>query len=47
MPDGRITNVTENLNVNFWNEDHDTPNTPSSYGTAGWTSDDRYVQQSD
>ncbi len=43
IPDGRITNLTGKLGVNFQQEDHDTPNTPFSYGIAGWVKDDKYV----
>lgn len=43
IPDGKATNLTANLKVNFWQEDHDTPNTPFPYGVAGWTRDDREV----
>ncbi len=43
VSDGRMTNLTSKLGVNFWQEDHDTPNTPSSYGNAGWTKDDKYA----
>jgi dipeptidyl aminopeptidase/acylaminoacyl peptidase len=41
--DGKITNLTRNLGVNFWREEHDSPSTPPSYGTAGWTADGKYV----
>jgi dipeptidyl aminopeptidase/acylaminoacyl peptidase len=43
IPDCKIVNLTRNLGVNFWREDHDSPSTPPSYGSAGWTSDDKYV----
>lgn len=43
IPDGKIVNLTRNLGVNFWREDHDSPSTPPSYGAAGWTADDKYV----
>jgi dipeptidyl aminopeptidase/acylaminoacyl peptidase len=43
IADGARTNLTAKLGVNFWREDHDTPNLPPSYGTAGWTADDRTV----
>ncbi|QQS45609.1 MAG: S9 family peptidase [Acidobacteriota bacterium] len=43
VPDGKRTNLTAGLGVKFWREDHDTPNTPFPYGSAGWTTDDRYV----
>jgi hypothetical protein len=43
LADGVRVNLTENLGLNFWREDHDTPNLPPAYGTAGWTADDRSV----
>jgi len=43
VADGRVVNLTRNLGVNFFNEDNDTPDVPSSYGLAGWTKDDRDV----
>jgi dipeptidyl aminopeptidase/acylaminoacyl peptidase len=43
VSDGARVNLTENLGLNFWREDHDTPNVPPAYGTAGWTADDRSV----
>lgn len=43
IPDGRKANLTAKLGVKFWREDHDTPNTPFPYGSAGWTKDDRHV----
>jgi dipeptidyl aminopeptidase/acylaminoacyl peptidase len=43
IADGSNTNLTKNLNVNFYNEENDTPSTPGSYGIAGWTKDDRDV----
>jgi dipeptidyl aminopeptidase/acylaminoacyl peptidase len=36
-------NLTKSLGVNFWDEDNDSPSTPSPYGTAGWVKDDKYV----
>jgi dipeptidyl aminopeptidase/acylaminoacyl peptidase len=36
-------NLTKALRVNIYNEDHDYPNDPNSYGTAGWTEDDEYL----
>ena len=42
IPDGRVTNVTRNLDVAFWNEEHDSPSAPGSHGNAGWTKDDKY-----
>ncbi len=38
-----IRNLTKELSVAFHDEEHDTPNTPNSYGAAGWTKDDKYV----
>ena len=43
LSDGLRVNLTERLNVNFWREDHDSPGLPGSYGSAGWTADDRTV----
>jgi dipeptidyl aminopeptidase/acylaminoacyl peptidase len=43
IADGRIVNLTRNLPVRFFNEENDTPQTPGSYGIAGWTKDDRDV----
>ena len=43
IADGTTTNLTKNLNVNFYNEDNDLPDTPGPYGVAGWTKDDRDV----
>jgi dipeptidyl aminopeptidase/acylaminoacyl peptidase len=43
IPECKIVNLTKNLGVKFWREDHDSPSTPPSYGSAGWTSDDKYV----
>jgi dipeptidyl aminopeptidase/acylaminoacyl peptidase len=43
LSDGLRVNVTERINVTFWREDHDSPSAPGSYGSAGWTADDRTV----
>ncbi|HTF37211.1 MAG TPA: prolyl oligopeptidase family serine peptidase, partial [Blastocatellia bacterium] len=43
IPDGKIVNLTRSLGVSFWREDHDSPSTPPAYGSAGWTSDDKYA----
>lgn len=43
LPDGKITNLTTKLGVAFWQVDDDHPDTPPSYGSAGWVKDDRYV----
>lgn len=45
--DGKTVNLTANLGVNFYQEDHDTPNTPFAYGQALWTRDDKYVLVND
>jgi dienelactone hydrolase len=38
-----IRSLTKELKVAFYDEEHDTPDTPSSYGLAGWTTDDQYL----
>ncbi len=38
-----LRNLTKELSVAFYDEEHDTPDTPGSYGLAGWTTDDRYL----
>ncbi|HEX3880222.1 MAG TPA: prolyl oligopeptidase family serine peptidase [Bryobacteraceae bacterium] len=43
VPDGKITNLTSGLQVKFWNEEDDHPDTPPAYGSAGWTEDGKYV----
>ncbi|NOT63675.1 MAG: S9 family peptidase [Acidobacteria bacterium] len=43
LSDGKITNLTSKLGVSFWQEDNDMPDTPRSYGNAGWVKDDKYV----
>src|SRR5262245_57631585 len=43
IADGKVTNLTEKLGVNFYNEENDTPSTPGSYGPAMWTADEKYV----
>jgi hypothetical protein len=40
---GKVTNLTKDMTVNFWREDNDVPNTPPPYGNAGWAKDDKYV----
>jgi dipeptidyl aminopeptidase/acylaminoacyl peptidase len=47
MPEGKITNLTQNLGVDFWQEEYDSPSAPPSYGNAGWTRDDKYVLLND
>ena len=41
--DGKVFNLTAKLGVHFENEDHDTPDDPRPYGTAGWTEGDKSV----
>jgi hypothetical protein len=36
-------NLTKDIEVNFFNELHDTPMEPDSYGIAGWAENDEYV----
>jgi dienelactone hydrolase len=35
--------LTKNLNVKFYDEEHDTPDPSTAYGQAGWTQDDKQV----
>lgn len=35
--------LTRECEVNFWNEEHDTPNYAPAYGIAGWTENDAEV----
>ncbi|HET9372741.1 MAG TPA: prolyl oligopeptidase family serine peptidase [Vicinamibacterales bacterium] len=43
IADGTRTNLTAALPVKFFDESHDTPDLPGSYGSAGWTEGDRSV----
>ena len=43
IADGRVANLTSNIKSQFFNEDNDVPQTPGSYGFAGWTKDDQDV----
>ncbi|NQW05064.1 MAG: S9 family peptidase, partial [Acidobacteria bacterium] len=43
VSNGVRVNLTGRLPVNFYQEDHDTPDAPSSYGSAGWTDGDKSV----
>lgn len=43
VSDGLRVNLTSRLPVKFFNESHDSPSLPGSYGTAGWTDGDRAV----
>ncbi|MBA3974234.1 MAG: hypothetical protein C0504_08470 [Candidatus Solibacter sp.] len=40
---GTLRSLTAGLNVTFHNEEDDHPDTPPSYGSAGWTSDSKSV----
>ena len=39
IPEGKAVNLTGNLGAAFFNEDHDTPDEPTGYGSSGWTKD--------
>jgi dipeptidyl aminopeptidase/acylaminoacyl peptidase len=41
--DGALTNLTAKTGAVFFNEEHDTPDTPPAYGSAGWTKDGKWV----
>jgi len=43
VADGTATNLTKDIPVHFYNEENDLPQTPGSYGIAGWTKDDKDV----
>ena len=43
VSDGKLTNLTAKLGVNFWREDHDSPSTAPAYGNGSWVKDDKYV----
>lgn len=43
VPDGKTVNLTASLPVKFFNEETDTPSTPGSYRSAGWTKDGKSV----
>lgn len=42
VAEGKRLDLTRGLPDKFFDEEHDTPNLPGSYGSAGWTTDDRY-----
>ncbi|MFC1563563.1 prolyl oligopeptidase family serine peptidase [candidate division KSB1 bacterium] len=44
---GEKRNLTEKLNVAFWNTDDDHPNVKRAWGTTGWTKDDEGVLLND
>jgi len=39
---GKTIELTQGIDVNFYNELHDTPSLPGSYGSAGWTDGDEH-----
>ncbi|GAB3774408.1 prolyl oligopeptidase family serine peptidase [Spirosoma horti] len=43
IPEGKRIDLTRGLPSKFFDEEHDTPNLPGSYGAAGWTTGDRYL----
>lgn len=43
VAEGKRIDLTRGLPSKFFDEEHDTPNLPGSYGSAGWTTGDRYV----
>lgn len=43
VADGKVANLTATLNTRFADEQHDSPSPAGSYGTPGWTKDDRFV----
>lgn len=40
---GETINLTENIGVNFWDEMHDSPSLPGSYGLGAWGENDDFV----
>jgi dipeptidyl aminopeptidase/acylaminoacyl peptidase len=43
LPDGATVNLTARLGQAFYNEDHDTPDDPTPYGSGGWTNDGKWA----
>ena len=43
VADNRRIDLTRGLPSKFFDEEHDSPSLPGSYGSAGWTTGDRYV----
>ena len=37
---GNTRNLTQSINVAFWNESHDSPSLPNGYGSGGWRESD-------
>jgi dipeptidyl aminopeptidase/acylaminoacyl peptidase len=40
---GKMTDLSGKLPVAFYNEEHDTPDEPPSYGSSGWTKDGKWA----
>ncbi|MBO0948964.1 S9 family peptidase [Fibrella forsythiae] len=43
IADNKRLDLTRGLPSKFFDEEHDTPNLPGSYGLAGWTTGDKYI----
>ncbi|RYD90520.1 MAG: S9 family peptidase, partial [Sphingobacteriales bacterium] len=43
IAEGKRIDLTRGIPARFFDEEHDTPDLPGSYGAAGWSRDDRYV----
>jgi dipeptidyl aminopeptidase/acylaminoacyl peptidase len=43
VPDGQMTNLTSKTGGAFFNEEHDTPDAPPAYGSAGWMKDGKWA----
>ncbi len=43
VQNSQLKKITNNHQVPFYNERHDTPSLPGSYGIAGWAEDDAFV----
>jgi DNA-directed RNA polymerase specialized sigma24 family protein len=42
IAESKRIDLTRGIPARFFDEEHDTPDLPGSYGAAGWTKDDRY-----
>ncbi|RAJ96000.1 prolyl oligopeptidase family protein [Larkinella arboricola] len=43
IAENKRIDLTRGIPARFFDEEHDTPDLPGSYGAAGWSKDDRYV----
>jgi dienelactone hydrolase len=43
IAEGKRIDLTRGIPARFFDEEHDTPDLPGSYGAAGWSKDDRYI----